>query len=112
MPNLLLCPDLIHLTTAVSWLKCTFKIKKNSAGLHANFAKCIHLVTRLGVSGDTTQKWHARTEGIGSHSRYLEPAGGWTELGLTGPGKSRRQAKHPALSNLKCMLKKATRDTD
>lgn len=111
--SFLLCPDPIHLTTAVNWLKCTFKIKKKySAGLNANFAKCIHLVMRLEISGDTTQKWHARTEGRGSHNRDLEPAGGWTELGLTGPGKSKRQANHSALSNLKFMLKKATRNTD
>lgn len=77
-----------------------------------NFATCIHLVMRLGVSGDTRQKKHARTEGIGSHSRYLEPSGELTELGLTGPGKSKRQANHSAPSNLKCMLKKATTYTD
>lgn len=71
-----------------------------------NFAKCIHLVMRLGVYGDTGQKWRARTEGIGSHSRYLEPAGGWTEVGLTGPGKGKTQANYSALSNLKCMLRK------
>lgn len=70
-----------------------------------NFAKCIHLEMRLGVSGGTGQKWRARTEGIGSHSRYLEPAGGWTEVGLTGPGKGKTQANYSALSNLKCMLR-------
>lgn len=110
MPNLLLCPDPIHLPEAVNWLKCTFKVKKYLAGLHANFAKCIQLVMRLGVSGDTRQKWHARTEGIGSHSKYLEPAGGWTELGLTGPGKSKKTGKSFCPLNLKCMLKKATTD--
>lgn len=45
---------------------------------------------RLGVSGDMRQQWHAGIEGTGSHSRYLEPADRCTELGLAGPGKSKR----------------------
>lgn len=40
-----------------------------------NFAKCTHSVMRIGVSGDMREEWRAKIKGIGSHSRYLEPAG-------------------------------------
>lgn len=69
----------------------------------ANFAKCIHSVMRTGASGDMREEWRARIEGMGSHSKYLEPAGWWTELGLAGREKGKEQANNFVLFHSRCM---------
>lgn len=112
VPNLLLCPDLMHLTPTVNCLKCALKINKYFRwAAWLIFAKYINLVMKLGVSGDEAatvyqNRGNRITQQVSGNSR---------KMSRTGSGRTRKKQKTGksfAHFNLKCMLYKVITDTD